>query len=66
VKSVTKFVRGGYGSNHKKDDKGTVCVKIYLVKGSTPVKGNKSRSVTIKDVTVSEVMAAIEQALFGD
>lgn len=52
---------------HRKDDRGTVEVKCVLIgKNNTPARGNIIRSVRIRDVKVSEVIAAIEAALLGE
>lgn len=44
------------------DGTGSVQVKIGLYKA----KGNRTRTITVRQATVSAVAAVIERALFGD
>jgi hypothetical protein len=46
------------------DKRGQVQVRVVRAYASNPVKGNITRTVTIKDAKVSEVFAAIERGLF--
>lgn len=54
------------GSGEDANARGWIRVYVRLIhRGSSAVvKGNISKTVTVKDSTVTEVMAAIERALF--
>ena len=55
-----------FSKEDRTDNKGTVTVNTTLRKNGAFVKGSLSRSITIHDVSVSEVVKVIEEALFGD
>lgn len=63
-----RFTRGVKQNITKRDDvvpTVRVCC-IPLGSGNKSVKGNISRSITVKNARVSDVMKAIEKVLFAD
>lgn len=47
------------------DAKGSVLLKVTLVAGGKPIRGNIVRSFTIPDAKVSVVAEHVRRALFG-
>ena len=66
---MTRYERAIGGSlRNTTDDRGNVQIKILHVgpgRNPTYKKGNITRTITIKDTTVSEIAATIEDTLFG-
>lgn len=64
VKRFERAVPGG-GVANASDEEGSVRVIVQLFRDSKYVTGNISRTVTVANARVSEVAAAVEEALFG-
>lgn len=60
-----KFERQNSRRQPTSDDTGSVRVTVILYEGSSNKKGNITRSLTVDKAKVSDVFAAIEQALFS-
>ena len=61
------FEKGGQRRRGAVDNKGKVRLKAWLVhQDGTRIKGNIGRSCTVNDAKVSEVIEAVEEALFGE
>jgi len=55
----------GGGMANASDEEGSVRVIVSLFRDSKYVTGNICRTVTVANARVSEVAAAVEEALFG-
>lgn len=64
-----KFQRDGHHQRQTQTDlrgRVSVLVRLYDPSKRAYLKGNLTRTISVKDATVSEVVAAVEQALFGE
>lgn len=67
AKTAKPFIRVADLNRGEDDSTGRVNIRVTLLsKRGQRVKGNLSRSVTLKDAQVSEVYARIEKALFSE
>ena len=66
-KTPPKFRLATGANRNENDERGVVRIQCCLIAtgrdGNRPVKGNIVRTLRLQDVTVSEVIAAIEAAL---
>ena len=60
------FKREGTPHDAKKDDRGTVCITVSLRDRGRPVRGNRTRSISVSNARVSEVFEFLERSLFSD
>ena len=65
---MPRFTRSFREPRNTKDDRGKIAIRILLVggKGNTHKKGNITRTLAIKDATVSEVQRLLERILFEE
>ncbi len=49
-----------------KDEAGSVRITLILQAGSRVVRGNITRTISVRNAKISEVAAAIEKALFDE
>lgn len=63
---MARFTRTKPDQSTLTDLRGSINIRVSLLDSNGVVKGNLNKSVTIKDATVSEVFAALEQFLFEE